>query len=444
MKAVSARLLAVQTVRDVLDGSAFLQDRVNEALAENPLPPADKRFLQRLARGTVEHRLLLDWYIGQVSSVPVRKMKPLIRAILRVTAEQIFFLDVPDRASVSEAAGLARTLGFAGLSGFVNAVSRALADKKDSLLPPQDEQTRYSVPAWILSEYRCCAGKERTGRSLAYLTDASRHGITVHLHEDLLPAEDILARMEEDGLRPSPVTGVPGAVRVQAPDGLASCPSFAEGLFTVQDAGSIAACLAAGIKPGDTVLDLCAAPGGKSIFAAHAAGPEGSVTARDLTRAKTDKIDENKIRCRVPYLRTEAKDATEYDASFEKKADVVIADLPCSGLGDIARKPDIRYRQTPESVSELTNLQQKILANAVRYVRPGGALLYATCTVTEAENAGNVKWLTEQYPEFRAETLDVAGLILPEGAVTPYGVQLLPGELGGDGFFFARLVREEA
>ena len=443
MSAPSARELAVRLTQSVLEGDAFLQDELTKAMESGALTPADNRFLQRLSRGTVEHVMLLDWYIGQVSSVPVRKMKPRIRAILRVTAEQLFFMEVPDRAAVSEAVRLAKTMGLAGLSGFVNAVSRKLASQKSTLTPPKDRATRHSVPEWILKEYEACATADRLDAALAYVNDPDRHGITVHLHEDMLPADQIITRMEQDGLTVRLHDDIPGAADIEAPEGLGKCTSFAEGLFTVQDAGSIAACLAAGICPGDTVLDLCAAPGGKTVFAAHAAGPSGHVTARDLSRDKTDKITENLWRCRVPQVKTEVWDATTPDPRWVDQADVVIADLPCSGLGDIARKPDIRYRQTPESVKDLAELQRRILTNAITYVKPGGTLLYATCTVTEEENAGNVKWLLANFPEYHLEDLAVPGLTLPAGTSTLYGVQFLPGELGGDGFFFARFVRQQ-
>lgn len=177
------------------------------------------------------------------------------------------------------------------------------------------------------------------------------------------------------------------------------------------------------VKEQDVVLDLCAAPGGKSIYVAQQMHGKGSVIARDLTPQKVFLIEENIRRCQVSNMQAECADARFFDAAWEKKADVVIADLPCSGLGVIGRKKDIKYKMTVEKEAELVALQREILKNAVRYVKPGGTLLYSTCTIHKAENEENVRWLSEQYPELEVELQK----------------QIFPGEEGNDGFFVARM-----
>lgn len=179
----------------------------------------------------------------------------------------------------------------------------------------------------------------------------------------------------------------------------------------------------AGAKEQDVVLDLCAAPGGKSIYVAQKMHGTGKVIARDLTPQKVFLIEENIRRCQVSNMQAECADARIFDASWEERADIVIADLPCSGLGVIGRKKDIKYKMTLEKEAELVALQREILKNAVRYVKPGGTLLYSTCTIHKAENEENVRWLSEQYPELEVELQK----------------QIFPGEEGNDGFFVARM-----
>lgn len=217
---------------------------------------------------------------------------------------------------------------------------------------------------------------------------------------------------------------------------------FREGKFTVQDGSSMLAVEAAGIREGDFVLDVCAAPGGKSLLAAARAGKTGSVEARDLTERKTDLIEENKIRLHKKNIAVKVWDAKLPDKDMIGKADVVLADVPCSGLGVLGKKRDIKYRVTPESLEEIVKLQKEILDTVWQYVKPGGTLLYSTCTIRRAENQDMVSYLTERYP-FEAESLNA---YLPEALwseTTEKGyLQLLPGEHECDGFFFARLKRK--
>ena len=205
-------------------------------------------------------------------------------------------------------------------------------------------------------------------------------------------------------------------------DRLDALEAFREGLFSVQDMASMYVAEAADVQPGAYVIDVCAAPGGKSMHLAEKLQGTGMVEARDLTEYKVDLMEENIARCQLKNMKAVQWDATIKDADSVEKADVVIADLPCSGLGVMGRKPDIRYRVTPEDVQALAALQRKILSVVQEYVKPGGTLVYSTCTVTRAENDGNVQWFGEQYPEFQFETMR----------------QLYPGEGRHDGFFIAK------
>ena len=325
------------------------------------LDPREKAFIKRVTEGTIERQLELDYYLDRFSSVPVRKMKPLIRCLLRMSTYQILYMDaVPDSAVCNEACKLAAKRGFRTLKGFVKAERESLAEKI-----------------------------EKTGVRL----QQSRELPYVYLAQNL--------------------------------ENVSELPGFAEGKFTVQDASSALAVEAAGICPGNTVMDLCAAPGGKTILAAEFAGEAGHVVSRDISEYKTDLIRENLERMNRRNVEVQVYDATVHDPEKEKYADVVLMDVPCSGLGVMGKKRDIKYHATPESLQSITELQRQIVAAGWQYVKPHGVLLYSTCTIHRGENQEMAVWITENFP-----------FVLEEER------QLLPGTDETDGFYYARLRRK--
>ena len=395
----------------------------------NYLDQRDKAFIKRLFEGTLEDGIRLDYYLDRVSSVPVRKMKPLIRNVMRMSAYQILSMDqVPDSAAVNEAVRLVRKRKFTNLSGFVNGVLRSLSRQKDSISLPDYEKdpvkavsVKDSVPEWIVRLWTDAYGPNRTERICDALKEI--HPVSIRLKSTLDENEKaaLLDRIEKAGviLKENPLLS--GIYLAEHIDGIASLPGYEEGAFTVQDASSALAVCSAGIRSGDKVLDACAAPGGKSILAAELAGPEGEVLARDLIPEKTERIRENADRMRAQNLKVQAWDATVHDIDHEDWADVLMLDVPCSGLGILGKKRDIKYRVKPEDFDELTALQRKILENCWNYVKPGGRMLYSTCTINRKENEDQVRWILENLPfEQVGESR-----------------QLLPGEDPCDGFFFA-------
>ena len=390
------------------------------------LPERERAFYVRLVEGTLERRFLLDHIINDVSKIHTDRMKPAIREILRMAVYQLRFLDsVPPSAAVNEAVKLAGRRGLAGLRGFVNGVLRNIIRCGDDIvLPERDEPVpylavHYSVPEWLCARWIEENGFENAEKICASFMD--RRPLTVRLR----PAEKAGETAEElaaEGVvvKDSPL--VADARDLEKVGDIRLLDAFREGKIIVQDASSQLAVRAAGIRPGDAVLDLCAAPGGKSILAADLAGEEGRVISQDLTEAKIALLRENLLRCRAENVETRAGDATVFDARLEGVADVVIADLPCSGYGVIGRKPEIRYRASEEKETELAELQRRILANAARYMKPGGRLLFSTCTFCRAENEENTRWLVEEQ-----------GLALAEQK------QFLPGIDPCDGFYYAVL-----
>ena len=443
---VNVRLLALETLLEAERGSRQSHLLIRDVLDKYGwLPERDRAFFMRLCEGTLEYRLQMDYVIDRFSSVSSKKLKPVIREILRMGIYQILYMDaVPDAAAVNESVRLAGKKGFGALRGFVNGVLRAVSRGKDRIRWPEPAgsagslSVRYSVPAWLVSRWIGEYGPEQTEKICASFQE--RRPVTVRVRGEIPPGET-------GELLPAP--WMEDARVLADPQKLATLEAFRNGALAVQDISSMAAVRASGIRPGDHVLDVCAAPGGKSMFAADLTGPEGSVTARDLSDAKCGLLEQNRQRCALDNLHIEKADAVLFRPEDEGRYDVVLADLPCSGYGVIGRKPDIRYRASEEKERSLVQLQRQILANAVRYVRPGGTLLYSTCTFHREENEDQVRRIC-------GELSGEAGVNMHPDDLRPYlpealageqtaengYIQLLPGIHPCDGFFIARLIRE--
>ncbi|MCM1113747.1 MAG: 16S rRNA (cytosine(967)-C(5))-methyltransferase RsmB [Muribaculum sp.] len=409
-------------IKAVLDKYSYLEER-------------DRAFIKRLTEGTIERQTELDYYLDGCSSIPVKKMKPLIRCLMRMSLYQILYMDnVPDRAACDEACKLAQKRKFGNLKGFVNGVLRRIARQKETLVLPDPKEhfrdylsVKYSMPVWLVDLWTEAYGAERAERILWGLLEI--HPVSIRFRTDLPEAERgrwVLA-MERAGakLRQSRILPYLYELRFAEHAGsIAELPGYAEGVFTVQDASSAAAVEAAGIREGDFVVDLCAAPGGKSLLAAEKAGKTGRVSARDISLKKTALIEENIARMGMDNITVQVQDATVPDEGLDGRADVVLADVPCSGLGVLGKKRDIKYRLSPEKMKEIGVLQRRVIEGSWRYVKPGGVLLYSTCTVNPQENEEMVRWILERFP-FRLEEER----------------QFVPGEDETDGFYYARLRR---
>ena len=452
-----------RVIRDVLDKYQYL-------------PRQDRAFFTRLCQGTLEYRIQLDYILDSFSKVPTGKMKPVLREILRMAVYQMKYMDaVPDSAAVNEAVKLAQKKGFYQLKGFVNGVLRTASRQLGQLALPSREDpipylsVAYSMPTWLVEQWLQQYGLETTegicqailkpsplmvrvrplGAPLGEASDGSgeTRGTSPGLEETELGKaspglEETLESLKGQGVSLRRAPYLDYAYELSGYDSLSELEAFVRGGIQVQDVSSMLAVEAAGIRPGDRVLDLCAAPGGKSLLAADKVGAEGQVEARDLTSYKIEQIEENRERCGLGNIHTRVADAREYDASRREWADVLLADLPCSGYGVIGRKPDIKYKASPAKQEELVELQREILTQAVTYVKPGGTLLYSTCTLNQEENLDNVQWLLSSFP-FQLDSL--VPYLCPElqGGRAPQGyLQLLPGIHACDGFFLARLVKK--
>lgn len=444
----NTRDTAFQILYQVLEEGEYSHLVLAKMLKEEA--EADKRdraFVTRLVEGTLERLLTLDYMLNQVSKTPVKKMKPVIRTILRMSVYQLRFMDaVPDSAVCNEAVKLAKAKGFHGLSGFVNGVlrnvARSRADwEKDSFYPDKTKKPisflsiRYSMPEWLceyfIKEYGESAEKIAEGSQRDPVT-------TIRCNKSRCSEEELISRLRAHGFTVEKGAYAKGAWYLSGYDMLEKIPEFSEGLFQVQDESSMLVVELAGLKKDDLVVDVCSAPGGKALHAANVLTElgGGSVIARDVSEKKTALIIENKERLCADNIVIQVQDATKPDETLFGKADVVIADLPCSGIGIMAKKPEIRYRVTKEDQESLVRLQKEILSVVHQYVKPGGILMYSTCTINKRENEENAKEVCEKY----GFVPELPNQLLPEGLRREGDfLQLLPGVHACDGFFIARL-----
>lgn len=408
----------------------------------------DRAFFTRLVEGSLERQITIDYIIDQFSKTKIRKCKPLIRALLRMGVYQILYMDqVPDSAACNEAVKLAKKRGFSRLSGFVNGVLRNIARKKDTISYPSKEKNlltylsvTYSIPEWIIKFFLKTYDNETVEKIIAsYLEERkttlcclnSKGGKDTVREE--LKAENVTI---EDG------EFIENALKISDYDFLYRLKAFREGKCYVQDESSMLCARLARAKEGQFVMDLCSAPGGKSLYIADCMKDSGQVLSRDLSEYKTDLIEDNIERMGFTNMRAEVFDATILDQEHIEAADIVVADVPCSGLGIMGKKNDIKYHISEEGMNDLVTLQRDILKNAVQYVKHGGTLIYSTCTINPAENEENFRWILEN---FDFEAVDLTNE-LPENlkidtARNGY-IQLLPGIHPCDGFFIGKLRRK--
>ena len=430
----------------------------------NYLPQQEKSFIKRLYEGTLERQIELDYVLDQYSKVKTNKMKKVIRAIMRISVYQILYMDaVPDAAACNEAVKLAQKKGFSSLKGFVNGVLRSIVRNKNNL-SYDSLSVKYSMPDWIVNLWTEQLGASKTETILAGLLEA--HLVTIRFRE--IPNQTkITKEMAVNAVRKTLTTQsgtmeqhgyVPFVYKVSGTDDLTKLPYYQDGAFVVQDISSILAVMALGIeeyvkqmdiqdsKKTVHVLDLCAAPGGKSMFVAdilEQCNVNYTILSRDISAEKTCRMLENFERCGLHHMTIETADALEEDEQLVGTADIVIADVPCSGLGVIGKKRDIKYKITPEMIEEITILQKQILAVAVRYLKPGGRLLFSTCTINQNENEKHFVWLRDALKLIPLSLDKVLPACLHTETTRNGYLQLLPGVHDADGFFISVFCKPE-
>ncbi len=416
------------------------------------LDKKERAFITRVTEGTLEHLIEIDYILNQFSKVKVNKMKPVIRCILQSSVYQLKYMDsVPDSAVCNEAVKLATKKGFHTLKGYVNGVLRNIARNLSCITYPdktdlvQYLSIRYSMPAWILKQWLDAYDEVTVEAMLEDFLQEKPTTIRCNLNQ--CTVEELIASLEQEGVAVRQHPYLSYALQISDYDYLVELQSYRKGMFYIQDISSMLVSEIADPNEGDTVIDVCAAPGGKALHMAEKLNGTGHVEARDLTDYKVHLIQENIERTGVTNMNAVRRNATESDENSFEKADIVIADLPCSGLGVLGKKTDLKYKMSEKTQSELVELQRRILSNVQNFVKPGGTLVYSTCTIHKGENVDNVEWFLKQFPDYvlasiedkLCEALRDSDKEKPDLQDKKQGyLQLLPGVHESDGFFIAK------
>ena len=443
---INSRMLCLECVIDILEHKKHSHLVINETLDNyRYLEKRDRAFINRVCTGTIERCIEIDYVINQFSKVKVNKMKPVIRNLLRISVYQLKYMDnVPSTAICNEAVKIATKKGFHTLKGFVNGVLRNIDRNIDKIEYPSKDsieylEVKYSMPAWIIKKWIKDYSKEITIKILEGFLDENK-SISIRCNTNKIKMDDLINEISSDIKEISKSEYCEDGLVINGFDYLSKMKAFKEGLFYVQDESSMVCVDASGVKKDDYVIDVCAAPGGKTVSVALKLDGTGMVDARDINDYKVGLIEENIERMKLKNVKAKEWDALKLDKECIGKADVVIADLPCSGLGVIGKKVDIKYNITNNDLEELSKLQKDMLMVVKDYVKVGGTLLYSTCTINKGENEDNVIWFLENNKDFSLESLEP--YISTNIKCDNEGMlQMMPGVHNVDGFFIARFVR---
>ena len=437
----SARATALRVLVSCRNNGAWADAALKAQISRDGLPGPDAALCSRIVYGVMQNRMLLDFYIGAYCTQKPDHLQPPLLEILRIGAYQIIYLDkIPDSAAVNTSVELAKLAKRGQASGLVNAVLRKLSQNKKALppVPERDDVQRlsiqYSHPKWFVKRLVSLLGREEAERFLA--CDNQIAPITVQVNPLKTTLEALTEELQQAGISVQPHSWVPDCLELSGTGDLAALPSFREGKFLVQDPAARLVSLIAGIRPGQKVLDVCAAPGGKSLSAAFAMAGNGSIVACDLHENKLKRIQESADRLGVNIITTQAADGRVFRPEWEASFDTVLVDAPCSGLGIIRKKPDTRYKKA-DDLFTLPVVQAAILDNAARYVRPGGTLVYSTCTILPEENEQVTEAFLAEHADFGLEPFE---LPLPVGK-SDGSLTLWPQRHDTDGFYICRMTR---
>ena len=439
--AQNVRIAVVQALAELHRRQGYSNIMLDRLLRTATFAVADRALASRLFYGVIERRLTLDYLLSKSSSMPLKKMHPVVRETLRVALYQLLFMDkVPAAAAVNEAVNGVQKLGQGKATGFVNGVLRGIVRRLDTIwdvLPDGDEglSIRYSCPTVLISLWRQAYGDEMARRLVESLDEVPE----AFLRVNTLRTDDatLAARLSEAGAEYRICEDLPHCFCLKNGYFLNKLATDEKNWYYYQDKASQWACYALGAQPGESVADVCAAPGGKSFTVVQAMHNRGRVLACDLYPAKCETMERRAAELGVEILQTAPRDASApCPAALRGKFDRVLCDVPCSGLGVIRRKPEIRYKD-PAEFAELPELQYRILERSAELVKEGGVLQYSTCTLNPAENEEVVARFLAEHPEFSPRVLPLDVCFAAAGLNPSHTITLFPPVHGTDGFFVA-------
>ncbi len=461
MASDNGRALALEIVMQTMEKGEYCDKALHQVLEAHPhLDRRDRAFITRLAEGTIERCLELDYVINRYSKTPVAMMKPAVRNILRISTYQIMYMDqVPDSAACNEGVKLTVVKRVMPLKGFVNGVLRNIARFQDDVEYPSRKKNViqhfavwHSMPTWIVSRFLDSYGETETEKVLQTFLEEEKPTM-VRCNLAIASREQIIQSLEGQGAQIEAGHFFDYALRIRGYGRLTELDAFEKGWIQVQDESSMLVGQVAGVDKDDQVLDVCAAPGGKSLHLAdimtskaRTNGEEeasGKITACDISAQKVTMIRQNLIRTGTHVIKLKKNDALKQNEEWKGQFDIVVADLPCSGLGVIGKKCDIKYKTEEKDIAALARQQQRMLQVVSEYVKPGGTLIYSTCTIAKEENEVNVEWIKDNLPFDPVSIEEKLPEVLQGSTGTEGYIQVLPDMADTDGFFVSKFVRRE-
>lgn len=437
------REIALYAIIDILNEKAYNNIVLRKTLAKNShLSLVQRAFITELVNGTLRNKINIDYIIGQYSKTPLDKMKPIIINNIRISVYQIMYMDkVPDSAACNEAVELTKKKGFGTLAGFVNGVLRNIARNKNNIKYPDKEKdpvnyisVRYSYPVWIIKYWQRELDTETIERICLSNRVPPKVSACINTLKTDMPS--LKKALSEDNIAVTAGVFKENALYLSKTRDITQTAAFSAGLYHVMDESSMLAVDILAPKPGSSVMDCCAAPGGKSFYCAYKMQNKGSIVSADVYDHKLELIKQGVERLGIDIIEPVLSDAAVINDAYTGKMDCVLVDAPCSGFGLFRKKPDIKYNKTEEDIESLAKLQRDILSACQGYVKDGGCLVYSTCTISVKENLENVKWFCENF-DFEPEDISKYLNFECETAKKGY-IQVLPCDFNTDGFFIAR------
>jgi 16S rRNA (cytosine967-C5)-methyltransferase len=436
------RTLALKVLLDSERRDSYLNILLSSKLESSLLDRRDRAFTTELVQGTMRMKGTLDWILDRFSDRELDSLEPAILWILRLSAYQILFMSVPDHAACDQGVRMARRCRGRGGAAYVNGVLRSLARCRGEIIYPDPDEDfarylelKYSHPRWVIDMWIDELGKDRT--ELLCEADNAPRPVSVRCNLLKTTRDRLASSLSGLGFAVEISSLVPEGILLSGGGSIGALEEYQKGDFTVQDQAAILVGHAVSPLPGMRVLDMCAAPGGKSTHLAELMNNEGSVLALDINAARLSLLEESATRLGDTIIEARAVDATSANEVIDERFDRVLVDAPCTGLGTLLRRPDVRWRKEAGDIGELSRLQMDLLTEGSRMLEPGGILVYSTCTISRRENESVVEKFLDSNPGF--SSLE-AGSLVPAGLSGRY-LQLFPDVNGCDGIFIAAVRR---
>ena len=444
---MNSRELSVYALIDIFNFGSYNNLTLKKLFAENKqLSFEEKAFITELVNGTLRNIIYIDYIINNFSKTKTSKMKPIILNILRISVYQLMFMNkIPVSAICNEAVKLAKKKKFDGLSGFVNAVLRNISRNKDNIKLPSEEKEpikflsiKYSYPEWIIKTWLLEMDYEIV-KEICQANNLSPK-ISICVNTNKTNKQELKDIFLKEGIEFQDGHISENSLYIFKTKDISESEAFKKGYFHIMDESSMLAVECLAPKKGQTIFDVCSAPGGKSFYLAYLMQNKGQIFSRDIHSHKIELIENNKKRLGLNIINTQQLDASIFRPEDENKADAIILDVPCSGLGILRKKPDIKYNKSIEDIDSLVLIQRNILKACAKYVKKGGTMLYCTCTISKKENLENIQWFLENF-DFELAPISLKNNLNIETSENGY-IQILPNMFQTDGFFIAKLKRK--